>query len=168
MVVLGNVTGLLNLIIFVFLLTFLTAIFAVQIFRGQIPAEDDQGNTNYVTFFTVYNSFLGMYQVLSSENWTSLMYNVTSYNVNYSSAWIGAAFFVLWFILANCKSEDVAATSLQYMLTRLTLVIVLNMFIAVIQENFDVTEDEKRLEQVKAFLQSKELGGSSHGYVIVS
>jgi hypothetical protein len=32
------------------------------------------------------------------------------------------------------------------------------MFIAVIQENFDVTEDEKRIEQVKAFLQRKDLG----------
>ena len=35
------------------------------------------------------------------------------------------------------------------------------MFIAVIQENFDVTEDEKRIEQVKAFLQRKDLGASS-------
>ena len=45
-------------------------------------------------------------------------------------------------------------------------VIVLNMFIAVIQEYFDVSEDEKRLQQVKAFLQRKELGsGTSAGYV---
>jgi hypothetical protein len=40
-------------------------------------------------------------------------------------------------------------------------VIILNMFIAVIQEKFDITEDEKRLQQVKAFLQRKELGGSN-------
>jgi len=40
------------------------------------------------------------------------------------------------------------------------------MFIAVIQENFDVSEDEKRLQQVKAFLQQKEQGlNSSYGYV---
>lgn len=39
------------------------------------------------------------------------------------------------------------------------------MFIAVIQENFDVTEDEKRVQQIKAFLQQKELGGSSQGFV---
>lgn len=36
------------------------------------------------------------------------------------------------------------------------------MFIAVIQENFDVSEDEKRVQQVKAFLQNKELGQSSN------
>jgi hypothetical protein len=43
----------------------------------------------------------------------------------------------------------------------LHLVIVLNMFIAVIQENFDVSEDEKRLQQVKAFLHQKEQGLNS-------
>lgn len=42
------------------------------------------------------------------------------------------------------------------------------MFIAVIQENFDVSEDEKRLQQVKAFLQQKEQGlNSSYGFVIL-
>lgn len=148
MVVLGNVTGLLNLIVFVFLLTFLTAIFAAQIFRGEFPSEDASGDKIYITFAGLFNSFIGMYQVLSSENWTILMYNATQYELQWNTAWIGAAFFILWYILANF--------------------IVLNMFIAVIQENFDVTEDEKRLQQVRAFLQQKELGGSSHGNLSLS
>ncbi len=101
-----------------------------------------------MTFAGIYNSFIGMYQVLSSENWTIIMYNATQFGFEWNAAWIGAAFFILWFILANF--------------------IVLNMFIAVIQENFDVTEDEKRLQQVKAFLQRKELGGSSHGNISLS
>lgn len=146
--VLGNVSGLLNLIVFVFLITFLTAIFAVQIFRGNFPAEDNTGGTIRITFTDIYNSFIGMYQVLSSENWTTLMYNSTTYGQHWNTAWIGATFLVLWFILANF--------------------IVLNMFIAVIQENFDVSEDEKRLQQVKAFLQQKELGGTSHGNLSLS
>ena len=141
--VMGNVSGLLNLIVFVFLVTFLTAIFAAQIFRGEFPAKDRTDGTVHITFGDVYNSFIGMYQVLTSENWTSLMYNATQYEVRWSTAWVSAMFFILWFILANF--------------------IVLNMFIAVIQENFDISEDEKRLQQVKAFLQQKELGGSSHG-----
>ena len=148
MTVLGNVTGLLNLVVFVFLITFLTAIFAVQIFRGEFPDADTNGNIIPVTFRDIYNSFIGMYQVLSSENWTSLMYNATQYEGHWHTSWIGATFFVLWFILANF--------------------IVLNMFIAVIQENFDVTEDEKRLEQVKAFLHQKEMSGSSHGNLSLS
>jgi hypothetical protein len=146
--VLGNVTGLLNLIVFVFLITFLCAIFAVQIFRGEFPQQDITGTEVRITFSDIYNAFIGMYQVLSSENWTILLYNSTLYELRWGQAWIGATFFVLWFILANF--------------------IVLNMFIAVIQENFDVSEDEKRLQQIKAFLQQKELGGSSHGNLSLS
>jgi hypothetical protein len=148
MLLLRNVTGLLNLIAFVFLISFLTAIFAVQIFRGEIPMTDSSGSPIHIPFFDIYNAFVGMYQVLSSENWTILMYNATQYDVGWNTAWIGAVFFILWFILANF--------------------IVLNMFIAVIQESFDVTEDEKRLQQVKAFLQQKDLGGSSHGNLSLS
>ena len=131
-----------------FLITFLTAIFAVQIFRGELPTNDLTGNPIRITFTNIYNSFIGMYQVLSSENWTSLMYNATSFEHKWKAAWIGATFFILWFILANF--------------------IVLNMFIAVIQESFDVTEDEKRLHQVRAFLQQNEVGGSSHGNLSLS
>ena len=146
--VLGNVSGLLNLIVFVFLITFLTAIFAVQIFRGEFAGQDAGGSEIRITFSDIYNAFIGMYQVLSSENWTSLLYDATLFENNFGQSWVGAAFFILWFILANF--------------------IVLNMFIAVIQENFDVSEDEKRLQQVKAFLQQKELGGSSHGNLSLS
>ena len=150
--VLGNVSGLLNLIVFVFLITFLTAIFAVQIFRGQFPKLDINSQPDdepiHITFSDIYNGFIGMYQVLSSENWTILLYNSTQYDLIWNQAWIGAIFFISWFILANF--------------------VVLNMFIAVIQENFDVSEDEKRLQQVKAFLQQKELGGSSQGNLSLS
>lgn len=103
MIVLGNVSGLLNLILFVFLLTFLASIFASQLLRGELPYEDD-GEVTEVSFFTIYNSFIGMYQILSSENWTTILYNVTASQVGFHSSWIGASFCILWFIFANCKS----------------------------------------------------------------
>ena len=100
--VLRHVSGVLNLILFVFLLTFLAAIFATQLFRGVLPEIDEEtGDSLEVTFATIYNAFLGMYQVLSSENWTSILYDVTRFSVHWDIAWIGAAFFILWFILAN-------------------------------------------------------------------
>jgi len=147
-IVLGNVSGLLNLILFVFLLTFLAAIFASQMFRGEIPPYDENGDAYEVSFFNIFNSFLGMYQVLSSENWTSILYAITGNTSGWKTAWMGAAFMILWYIFANF--------------------IVLNMFIAVIQENFDVSEDEKRLQQVKAFLQEKELGSAANGNLSLS
>ena len=148
MVVFGNIGGLLNLIVFVFLLTFLAAILASQLFRGEFPQLDKAGTTNHITFFTIYNCWIGMYQILSSENWTILLYNAQQFDVRWSTAWLGAIFFIMWFILANF--------------------IVLNMFIAVIQESFDVSEDRKRVEQVKAFLLQKELTGSSQGNLSLS
>ena len=148
MIVFRNIAGLLNLIVFVFLFTFLAAILASQLFRGDFPATDPAGNENRVQFFDIWNSFVGMYQVLSSENWTSIMYNATQYNLMWNTAWLSAMFCILWFIIANF--------------------IILNMFIAVIQESFDVSEDEKRLQQVKMFLRKKELSGSGAGNLSLS
>lgn len=142
-IVFRNAVGLLNLILFVFLITFLAAIFAVQLFRGWIPIQNPDGSPLRVTFYQIYNSFLGMYQILSSENWTTILYSVTMTTVGTHASWISATFFIMWFIVANF--------------------IILNMFIAVIQESFDVSEDEKRLQQVKAFLQQKHFAPSSTG-----
>ena len=148
MLVLGNANGIANLMLFVFLMSFLMSIFAVQLFRGEIPRDDASGNVIRTTFFTIWNAFLGMYQILSSENWTSIMYTVTSFDDVHNTAWIGAIFFIGWFILANF--------------------ILVNMFIAVIQENFDVSEDEKRMQQVKAFLNRKEIGSTSSNLSLAS
>jgi voltage-dependent calcium channel len=143
-----NAGGLFNLIIFVFLFSFLAAIMASQLFRGDIPAEDAAGDEITIQFFDIWNSFIGMYQVFSSENWTALLYNVTQFNAMFSTGWLGAMFLILWFIIAN--------------------LIIMNMFIAVIQESFDVSEDEKRLQQVKAFLKQKEMTGSSNANLSLS
>lgn len=145
LMVLGSSAGIGNLMLFVFLMTFLVAILASQLFRGQIPL-DDGGEFNRISFNTIFNSFLGMYQILSSENWTDILYSVTSYTKQFKTSWIGAIFLIGWFILS--------------------FFILINMFIAVIQENFDVSEDEKRLEQVKAFLQRKELGHASNNLAL--
>lgn len=104
MIVFGNAGGLLNLILFVFLLTFLASIFASQLFRGEIPEQSD-GEDTRVPFFNIYNSFLGMYQIFSSENWTTILYSVTSAQKEFGTAWIGASFCVMWFIFANRKSQ---------------------------------------------------------------
>lgn len=137
--VLGNVSGILNLLFFVILLTFLCAIFAVQLVRGDLPEFDD-GDVNPNSFFTIWYAFLGMYQIFSSEGWTDILYSAQESQKEYKVGWISAIFFIGWFILANF--------------------VVLNMFIAVIQENFDVSEDEKRTQQVKAFLERKDIGAS--------
>lgn len=55
--VFGSFAGLLNLVIFLLLVTLIASLVAVQLLRGDIP----QGDT--MTFSQTYNSFLAMYQV---------------------------------------------------------------------------------------------------------
>ena len=64
-----------------------------------------------------------MYQIVSSENWTKILYAATTFQTEYHVAWISAMFFILWFIVGNSSS---------LLSTDLTLVVVLSMFIAVI------------------------------------
>jgi hypothetical protein len=96
------VSGLTNLILFVLLLTFLCALFAVQIVRGDLPAEY-QGETSPITFNTIFNAFLGMYEIFSSENWTGILYMATDVQSQYNVGWITATFLIGWFILGNCE-----------------------------------------------------------------
>jgi hypothetical protein len=168
--VLGNVSGLCNLIFFVLFLTYLCALLAVQIIRGDIPFDDGSGNTNEISFHTIWNAFLGMYEILSSENWTGILYLVTQEQSPYGVGWISAMFLIGWFVLSNCGFSDSGFTDYLQGANDLAsfAVIVLNMFIAVIQENFDVTEDEKRMHQVKAFLQNKSYKAPSQGLKLSS
>ena len=55
--VFGSFGGLLNLVIFLMLVTLIASLVAVQLLRGDMP----EGDT--ITFSQTYNSFLGMYQV---------------------------------------------------------------------------------------------------------
>jgi len=78
--ILRNSSGISNLVLFVFLITFLVSIFAVQLFCGELTPSNPYGNVIYTTFFTIYNTFLGVYQILSSENWTINLYNITAFD----------------------------------------------------------------------------------------
>jgi hypothetical protein len=55
--VFGSFAGLVNLVVFLLLVTLIASLVAVQLLRGDIP----EGET--MTFSQTYNSFLGMYQV---------------------------------------------------------------------------------------------------------
>ena len=66
--VFGSFAGLLNLVIFLLLVTLIASLVAVQLLRGDMP----EGDT--MTFSQTYNSFLGMYQVSSLSQIKILAY----------------------------------------------------------------------------------------------
>lgn len=67
-----------------------------------------------VNFSQVYNSFVGMYQIFSTENWTDVLYTAVSRSCtvlahtevgadwSWGQGWIVCIFLFLWFMFANC------------------------------------------------------------------
>lgn len=100
--VFGSLGGLFNMILFLLLTVGLASIIASQLFRGDIPLESD-GEATEMTFKTIYNSYLAMYQIFSSENWNDILFSVMSAEKKFKQAVLGAIFLCGWFLFANCK-----------------------------------------------------------------
>ncbi|KAI6144232.1 Ion transport protein-domain-containing protein [Pisolithus tinctorius] len=103
----------------------LYALVAIQLLQG-----DMSGNTT-MNFGQLWNSFLAVYQVLSSENWTTVLYDATVVELPLGQAVIVATFISCWLLFANF--------------------IIMQMFIAVINENFSVAEEAKKEKQASNY-----------------
>ncbi|OCH86932.1 hypothetical protein OBBRIDRAFT_890152 [Obba rivulosa] len=119
--VFGNMYGLANMSLFLILINFIAALVAVQLLRGDVQKGD------FIDFGQIFNSFLAVYQVFSSENWTNVLYGAAEPEIPLRQAVIVILFVAGWMFFANF--------------------IVMQMFIAVINENFDVAEESKRSKQ---------------------
>ncbi|KAI0321538.1 Ion transport protein-domain-containing protein [Amylostereum chailletii] len=128
--VFGNMYGLSNMTLFLVMINFIVALFAIQLLRGDIAGDQA------MNFGQVFTSFLAIYQVFSSENWTNILYNTGTAEVPLGQSAVVTLFFIAWFFLANF--------------------IVLQMFIAVINENFDVAEEAKRGQQADSYFASQQ------------
>ncbi|KAJ7085572.1 Ion transport protein-domain-containing protein [Mycena epipterygia] len=119
--VFGNMSGLTNMTLFLILVNFIAALISVQFLRGDLGADQT------MNFGTLYNAFLAVYQVSSSENWTDVLYDTAGAEIPFGQGAITVLFISGWMLFANF--------------------IVLQMFIAVINENFDVAEEAKKGKQ---------------------
>ncbi|KXN82493.1 Calcium-channel protein cch1 [Leucoagaricus sp. SymC.cos] len=123
--VFGNLYGLANMSLFLILINYISALVAVQLLRG------DYTDSEATNFGELWNAFLAIWQVFSSENWTDVLYGATSAEIQLGQTLIVIIFIVSWMLFANF--------------------IVLQMFIAVINENFDVAEEAKKSKQASNF-----------------
>ncbi|KAG2214396.1 hypothetical protein INT47_000952 [Mucor saturninus] len=130
--VLGSVHGLINLSFFIVLATIITAIIAYQLFEGVIPSDSGEE----MRFFSIYNSFVGLYQLFSGEDWTTVLYNVMEAGSTNGNSAIYALFLVFWFAFSNF--------------------VLVNMFIAVLMENFEIAENDKRKNQILHYMKKTE------------
>ncbi|KAI9303230.1 Ion transport protein-domain-containing protein [Cunninghamella echinulata] len=126
--VLGTVYGYINLIFFIIFCTLICAIIAFELLEGQMALADDS-----LKFMSIFNSFVALNQLFSGEDWTTVLYNAMSYGATTKNAVINALFLSLWFAFSNF--------------------IMVNMFIAILMENFETAEEEKRQRQVQQYAQ---------------
>ena len=102
--------GLANMSLFVIEINLLAALFAVQLVSGDVK----QGNL--IDFGTLYNTFLAIYQVFSSENWTDVLYGAAVPEVPLHQSAVVVIFFTGWMFFANCESPLVLSARRQYSL----------------------------------------------------
>ncbi|KAF8151534.1 high-affinity cell membrane calcium channel [Crassisporium funariophilum] len=134
--VFGNMYGLANMALFLIIVNYIAALVAVQLLRG------DFGSDATVNFGEVFNAFLAMYQVFSSENWVDVLYGAAQAEVPLGQTVVVLIFIAAWMLFANF--------------------IVLQMFIAVINENFEVAEEQKKGKQASDYYSQQK---ARHGTV---
>ncbi|KAH9475037.1 Calcium-channel protein cch1 [Psilocybe cubensis] len=125
MAVFGNMYGLSNMALFLVIINYIAALVAAQFLRG------DFGDDVTINFGEIFNSFLAMYQVFSSENWVDVLYGAGMAEMPLGQTVIALIFISAWMLFANF--------------------IVLQMFIAVINENFEVAEEQKKGKQASNY-----------------
>lgn len=115
-VVASSMMAISNLLVFIIFNLMLFAIFGMQLFAGNVKDED--GELPRANFNNFPISCLSLFQVMTGEDWTTIMYDLMRYSPE-----AGAIFMVLFFVLANF--------------------ILMEMFVAVILENFQLEYGEK-------------------------
>ncbi|KAH7056641.1 Ion transport protein-domain-containing protein [Linnemannia elongata] len=124
--VVGSWIGLLNLVMFIAVFVAVVSVMAGILFRENVDPEED-----HMTFADFYVSYLGMYQIFSGENWTTILYSVMQSSVT-SQIVVATIFIIAFYSFANF--------------------VLLNMLIAIIMENFEGgTEASKHAQQILDF-----------------
>jgi len=90
--------GIANMVLFLIIINYISALIAVQLLRG------DFGNNTYTNFGEVYNSFLSIYQVFSSENWSDILYGAAITEIPLGQTVIVLIFVTAWFLFGNCEA----------------------------------------------------------------
>ena len=90
--------GIANMVLFLIIVNFIAALIAVQLLRGDF-------GTGNVNFGEVYNTFLAIYQVFTSENWTDILYDAAVPEIPLGQTVIVLLFFTAWFLFGNCKTR---------------------------------------------------------------
>ncbi|GLD96225.1 hypothetical protein PINS_up004903 [Pythium insidiosum] len=128
--VLRSSRGIMDVVVFLFLFQVANSLVGMQLFGGGDHLTGDSGEAPRWSFDSFGRAFLTLLQVITGDQWSSITYDAVNAEAFH---WFLVPFLVLNFIFG------------QYVL--------LNLFIAVILENFSISEEEAyqlQLEQIIA------------------
>lgn len=128
--ILRNAKAIFDLTLFYFLLLTVVSIILSRFFEGTIP--DSEVDDIQFAMNTLPNSFMSLYVITSTEGWANIMYGLQEYSSSPGQRAIGCIFIIFWFTFSNS--------------------IVMNIFIAVIANAFQVSEEGKRKHQLRQFI----------------
>lgn len=86
--------------LFLVLINYVAALVGVQLLRGDVPMGEDLANWG-----EIFNGFLAVYQVFSSEDWPSVLYNAAETESGLRQSAIVVLFISGWMFFANCEFQ---------------------------------------------------------------
>ncbi|KAK6465528.1 Ion transport protein-domain-containing protein [Scheffersomyces coipomensis] len=128
--IMRNFRAIYDLTLFYFIFLSLVSILMARYFEGVIPV-DEIDNVDFA-LNTLPNTFIALYVITSTENWTEILYPLQEYGYSPIERAFGTMFLIAWFILSNS--------------------VILSIFIAVIADALEVSEEIKREKQLHQFI----------------
>ncbi|KAF9123242.1 calcium channel protein, partial [Mortierella sp. 14UC] len=131
--VIGSATGMLNLLLITFMFLLVCAPVPMMLFGGDMPEDIREADPQPVNFDDLGQSFISLFIILSGENWINIMYESLQAHPGTYKEIYGAIFFVVYY----CASHYV----------------LLNLFIAIVLEHFELEDDEKYKTQLEMYFE---------------
>ncbi|KAF9099060.1 calcium channel protein [Mortierella sp. AD031] len=131
--VIGSATGMLNLLLITFMFLLVCAPVPMMLFGGDTPEDVRESAYQPVNFDDLGQSFISLFIILSGENWINIMYDSLDTHPEKFKQIYGAVFFVIYY----CASHYV----------------LLNLFIAIVLEHFELDDDEKYKTQLEMYFE---------------
>ncbi|KAG0272810.1 calcium channel protein [Linnemannia exigua] len=131
--VIGSATGMLNLLLITFMFLLVCAPVPMMLFGGDMPEDIKEADPQPVNFDDLGQSFISLFIILSGENWINIMYESLESHPEVYKEIYGAIFFVVYY----CASHYV----------------LLNLFIAIVLEHFELDDDEKYKKQLEMYFE---------------
>ncbi|KAG0209729.1 calcium channel protein [Mortierella sp. GBA30] len=127
--IIGSATGMMNLILITFMFLLVCAPIPMFLFGGDMDSDDKQP----VNFDDLGQSFISLFVILTGENWVNIMYDGLDAHKDRYKQMYGVIFFVIYY----CASHYV----------------LLNLFIAIVLEHFELDDDEKYRKQLEMYFE---------------